>query len=235
MYSMLAPRRRLWHPYAMAEFIVGRLFGWPDFSEDGNDVWIIHLDDPGFLMRVIHRPEDSLPSGELSDLYFPLKSDSRFAVGNLIFLEPRQADPRTVAELVGSAIEAIGDEEVARRLSFASLGFNPSSMEIQLEDIPLGFVIGVLHESDTTVTDDGPWVVHVAPPPFAMRVCDLTNEDLAPEDIWASLGDGNALGHLQWLTSMACDRDDLQLRAETAAGYLVDEACLMLPALLPGD
>ena len=112
----------------MAEFIVGRLFGWPDFSEDGNDVWIIHLDDPGFLMRVIHRPEDSLPSGELSDLYFPLKSDSRFAVGNLIFLEPRQADPRTVAELVGSAIEAIGDEEVARRLSFASLGFKPSSI-----------------------------------------------------------------------------------------------------------
>jgi hypothetical protein len=153
----------------------------------------------------------------------------------LIFLEPRQADPRTVAELVGSAIGAIGDEEVARRLSFASLGFNPSSMEIQLEDIPLGFVIGVLHESDTTVTDDGPWVVHVAPPPFAMRVCDLTNEDLAPEDIWASLGDGNVLGHLQWLTSMACDRDDLQLRAETAAGYVVDEACLMMPALLPGD
>ena len=142
---------------------------------------------------------------------------------------------RQTEEMSDTGALQIGDEEVARRLSFASLGFKPSSMEIQLEDIPLGFVIGVLHESDTTVTDDGPWVVHVAPPPFAMRVCDLTNEDLAPEDIWASLGDGNALGHLQWLTSMACDRDDLQLRAETAAGYLVDEACLMLPALLPGD
>ncbi len=219
----------------MAEFIVGRLFGWPDFANDGDDVWIIHLDDPGFIMRVIHRPEDTLPSGELSDLYFPLEFDSRFALGNLVFLEPRQADPRIVAELVGSAIEAISDEEVARRLSFEPLGFNPSSMEIQLEDIPLGFVIGVLHESDTTVTDDGPWVVHVAPPPFALRVCDLTNEDLAPEDIWASLGDGNVLGHLQWLTSMACDRDDLQLRAETAAGYIVDDACAMMPALLPGD
>ena len=219
----------------MAEFIVGRLFGWPEFAEDGADVWIIHLDDPGFIMRVIHRPEDTLPSGELSDLYFPLEFDSRFALGNLVFLEPRQADPRIVAELVGSAIEAIADEEVARRLSFDARGFNPSSAEIQLDDIPLGFVIGVLHESDTTVTDDGPWVAHIAPPPFALRVCDPTNEDLAPEDIWASLGDGNVLGHLQWLTSMACDRDDLQLRAETAAGYIIDEACAMMPALLPGD
>lgn len=235
MYSVLAPGRCLWHLFPMAEFIVGRLFGWPDFSEDGDDIWIIHLDDPVFVMRVIHLPEDTLPSGEFSDLYFPLKSDSRFAVGNLMFLEPRSADPRTVAELVGSSIEAIHDKEVARRLSFDSILFNPSSMDIQLEDIPLGFVVGVLHESDTTATDDGPWVVHIAPPPFAMRVCDLTNEDLAPEDIWASLGDGNVLGHLQWLTSLACERDDLQLRAETAAGYILDVACLMMPALLPGD
>jgi len=222
-------------PSYMAEFIVGRLFGWPDFSEDGDDVWIIHLDDPAFIMRVIHRPEGTLPSGELSDLYFPLENDSRYAIGNLMFLEPRAADPRTVAELVGSAIEAVSDEEVARRLNFGSIAFNPSSMDIQLEDIPLGYVVGVLHESDTTVTDDGPWVAHIAPPPFVMRVCDLTNEDLAPEDIWASLGDGNVLGHLQWLTNLACDRDDLLLRAETAGSYFLDVACLIMPALLPGN
>jgi hypothetical protein len=219
----------------MAEFIVGRLFGWPDYAEDGGDVWIIHIDDPAFIMRIVHRPEGTLSSGELSDLYFPLATDSRFAIGNLVFLEPRPADPRTVAELVGSAIAAINDEAVARRLGFGSIAFNPSSLDIQLEDVPLGFVIGVLHESDTTVTDDSPWVVHIAPPPFAMRVCDLTNEDLAPEDIWASLGDGNVLGHLHWLTNLACDRDDLQLRAETAGGYFLDVACLMMPALLPGD
>jgi hypothetical protein len=219
----------------MAEFIVGRLFGWPDFSEDGEDVWIIHMDDPVFIMRVIHRPEDSLPSGELSDLYFPLETFSHFAIGNLVFLEPRPTDPRTIAELVGSAIEAINDEEVARRLSFGTIAFNPPSVDIELEDIPLGFVVGVLHESDTTVTDDGPWVAHIAPPPFAMRVCDLTNDDLAPEDIWASLGDGNVLGHLQWLTNLACERDDLQLRAQTAAGLFDDIACLMMLALLPVD
>ncbi len=235
MHSALAPGLGLWHLFPMAEFIVGRLFGWPDFSEDGDDVWIIHLDEPVFIMRVIHRPEDTLPGGALDDLYFPLETDSRFAVGNLMFLEPRPADPRTVAELVGSAIEAIHNEEVARRLSFKAIPFNPSSMDIQLEDIPLGFVVGVLHENDTVVTDDGPWVVHIAPPPFAMRVCDLTNEDLEPEDIWASLGDGNVLGHLQWLTSLACDRDDLQLRAETAGAYVLDVACVMMPALLPGD
>lgn len=219
----------------MAEFIVGRLFGWPDFSEDGEDVWIVHMEDPTFVMRVIHRPEDALPSGELDDLYFPLQDDSRFAVGNLVFLEPRHADPRVVAELVGAAIEAVEDDEVARRLAFEDLGFNPSPLDVQREDIPLGYVIGVLHESDTTVTDDGPWIVHLAPPPFALRVCDLTNEDLAPEDIWASLADGNVLGHLHWLTSLACERDDLQLRAEVAADVFDDVAGPMLPALLPGD
>lgn len=198
-------------------------------------MWIIHLDDPVFVMRVIHRPEDAIPSGELSDLYFPLESDTRFAVGNLIFLEPRPADPRIVAELVGAAIESVNDPEVARRLNFDGIPFNPPSVDIQVEDIPLGFVVGILHESDTTVTDDGPWVVHIAPPPFALRVCDLTNDDLAPEDIWASMGDGNVLGHLQWLTSLACDRDDLLLRAETAADYVLEIACPIMPALLPGE
>jgi hypothetical protein len=68
-----------------------------------------------------------------------------------------------------------------------------------------------------------------------MRVCDLTNEDLAPEDIWASFEDGNVLGHLQWLTSLACERDDLRLRAETATGFVEDIACPMMPALMSGD
>jgi len=219
----------------MSEFIAGRLFGWPDFAEDGDDVWIVHLDDPAFIMRVIHRPEDTLPSGELADLYFPLESDNRFAVGNLVFFEPRQADPRLIAQLVGAAIEAIGDAEVAQRLALDERGFKPSSAEIQLDDIPLGFIIGVLHESDTAITDEAPWVVHVAPPPFALRVCDLTNEDLEPEDIWASLGDGNVLGHLRWLTSMACEREDLELRAETAASFILEDACALMPSLLPGE
>jgi hypothetical protein len=112
---------------------------------------------------------------------------------------------------------SIYDEEVTRRLSFNSYKFNPSSINIQLEDIPLGYIIGVYYESDTEITDDSPWIIHLAPPPFAMRVCDLTNEDLAPEDIWASLDDGNVLGHLQWLTNLSCERNDLRVRAEIAA------------------
>ena len=84
----------------MAEFIIGRLFGWQDFSNDGDDVWIIHISDPVFIMRIIHRPDNTLPNGELADFYFPLETDNNFALGNLTFLEPRQADPRIIAELI---------------------------------------------------------------------------------------------------------------------------------------
>ena len=215
----------------MAEFIIGRLFGWQDFSNDGDDVWIIHISDPVFIMRIIHRPDNTLPNGELADFYFPLETDNNFALGNLTFLEPRQADPRIIAELIEAAILSIYDEEVTRRLNFNSYQFNPSSINIQLEDIPLGYIIGVLFESDTEITDDAPWVIHLAPPPFAMRVCDLTNEDLAPEDIWASLGDGNVLGHLQWLTNLACERNDLRVRAEIATTYISDASTLMMNQL----
>ena len=64
-----------------------------------------------------------------------------------------------------------------------------------------------------------------------MRVCDLTNEDLAPEDIWASLDDGNVLGHLQWLTNLACERNDLRVRAEIATTYISDASTLMMNQL----
>ena len=121
----------IWHPERMAHFIVGRLFGWPEFAEDGDDVWLIHIDEPTFFLRVIHRPEDLVPTGNLNDLYFPLVDDSRYAVGNLIFIEPRPADPRDVAQLVAVAIDAIQHEDVARLLAFANRPFNPSSAELQ--------------------------------------------------------------------------------------------------------
>ena len=219
----------------MAEFIIGRLFGWQDFSNDGDDVWIVHMSDPVFIMRIIHRPYDTLPNGELADFYFPLETDNNFALGNLTFLEPRQADPRIIAELIEAAIFSIYDKEVTRRLNFNSHQFNPSAINIQLEDIPLGYIVGVLFESDTEIIDDSPWVIHLAPPPFAMRVCDLTNEDLAPEDIWASLDDGNVLGHLQWLTNMSCERNDLRERAEIATTYITDATALIMTQLFPDN
>ena len=68
-----------------------------------------------------------------------------------------------------------------------------------------------------------------------MRVCDLTNEDLAPEDIWASLDDGNVLGHLQWLTNMSCERNDLRERAEIATTYITDATALIMTQLFPDN
>ena len=124
---------------------------------------------------------------------------------------------------------------MTRRLNFNSYQFNPSAINIQLEDIPLGYIVGVLFESDTEIIDDSPWVIHLAPPPFAMRVCDLTNEDLAPEDIWASLDDGNVLGHLQWLTNMSCERNDLRERAEIATTYITDATALIMTQLFPDN
>ena len=120
-------------------------------------------------------------------------------------------------------------------MNFNSHQFNPSAINIQLEDIPLGYIVGVLFESDTEIIDDSPWVIHLAPPPFAMRVCDLTNEDLAPEDIWASLDDGNVLGHLQWLTNMSCEWNDLRERAEIATTYITDATTLIMTQLFPDN
>lgn len=217
----------------MAHFIVGRLFGWPEFAEDGDDIWLIHIDEPTFFLRVIHRPEDLLPTGDLNDLYFPLVDNDRFAVGNLIFVEPRPAEPREIAQLVAVAIDAIQHGEVARLLALASHPFNPSSAELQPEDVPVGFVAGVFHDSETGETDNMPWIAHLGPPPFAMRVCDLNDEDLEPDDIWANAGDGYALAHLHWLSSMASDPGDIRFLAETAAGIVADAVEDSMPDLLP--
>lgn len=217
----------------MAQFIAGRLFGWPEFAEDGDDVWLVHIEEPTFFLRVIHRPEDLIPTGELTDLYFPLEDDGRYAVGNLIFMEPRPVDPREVAQLVALAIDCVHDDELKQRLALAKRPFSPSSAELQPEDVPVGFVVGALHDSETGAIDDVPWSVHLGPPPFAMRVCDLNDEDLEPDDIWANVGEGYALAHLHWLSSLASDRDDIRFLAETAAGIVRDAVEDVMPDLLP--
>ena len=217
----------------MAHFIVGRLFGWPEFAEDGDDIWLIHIEEPTFFLRIIHRPEDLMPSGDLNDLYFPLEHDTRYAVGNLIFVEPRPADPREVAQLVAMSIEAIQQEVVTRLLALPTRPFNPSSAELQPEDVPVGFVTGVFYDSDSGDTDPMPWIAHLGPPPFAMRVCDLNDEDLEPDDIWANAGDGYALAHLHWLANLASDRDDIRFLAETAAGIEADAVEDVMPDLVP--
>lgn len=217
----------------MARFIVGRLFGWPEFAEDGDDIWLVHIDDPAFFLRVVHRPEDMMPTGELTDMYFPLVSDNQFALGNLIFVEPRTTDPSELAQTVADAIDAIHNETVAERLALKTYPFRPSSAELQREDIPLGFLVGVYLDTDDGTIDDVPWVIHLGPPPFAMRACDLNEDDLEPDDIWATIGGGYALAHLHWLSSMASERDDIRVLAETAAGIVRDAAEDLMPDLLP--
>ncbi|HCP00214.1 MAG: hypothetical protein CL573_01430 [Alphaproteobacteria bacterium] len=217
----------------MAHFIVGRLFGWPEFAEDGDDIWLIHIEEPTFFLRVIHRPEDLMPSGDLNDLYFPLEDDNRYAVGNLIFVEPRPADPREVAQVVAMGIKTIQHEDVTRLLALPARPFNPSSAELQPEDVPVGFVAGIFHDSESCDTDLMPWIAHLGPPPFAMRVCDLNDVDLEPDDIWANAGDGFALAHLHWLSSLASEREDIRFLAETAAGIVADALEDIMPDLIP--
>lgn len=219
----------------MARFIVGRLFGWPEFAEEGDDIWLVHMDDPAFFLRVVHRPEDLLPTGDLTDMYFPLVSDNRFALGNLIFVEPRTTDPSELAQIVADAIDSIHTEEVTERLALPRHPFRPSSAELQRDDIPLGFLIGVYHDTEDGTIDDLPWAIHLGPPPFAMRVCDLNDEDLDPDDIWATVGDGYALAHLHWLSNLASERDDIRVLAETAAGIVRDTVEDVMPEILPTE
>ena len=166
---------------------------------------------------------------------FNLRNDDDLALGNLIFLEPRPSDHRVIAGLVNEAINSIEDPDVANRLNLTQDNMNPSSADIHINDVPLGFIIGVMHDAEMEINDDGPWIINLAPPPFAMRLCDLNNEDLDQEDIWASLGEGNVFGHLTWLTNLACSRDDLLSRSETAANYLLDIANSMMPNLIPTE
>jgi hypothetical protein len=218
----------------MEGIIVGRLFGWPEFAEDGREIWTVHIGDPPFFLRVVHRREDYLPNGELWDLSFPLETDSRFALGNLMFFEPRSVDPGEVAALVAGAIEAIHDADILSRLSLDALPFDPTSADILPEDVPIGTIAGVHYDPADGTTDPAPWIAHVGMPPFAMRICDLNEEDLEPEDVWASVGGGDALAHLQWLSSLACERDDLRHIAETIADTLREDVFERMPNLLVG-
>lgn len=215
----------------MEGIIVGRLYGWPEFADDGREVWAVHMGDPPFFLRITHRPEDYVPSGEIWDLSFPLETDNRYALGNLMFFEPRSTDPGEVARLVAGAIDAIHNPDIMRRLSLDTLPFEPTSAEILTEDVPIGTIIGVLFDPEDGMIDPAPWIAHVGLPPFTMRVCDLNEEDLEPEDVWASIGDGDVLAHLQWLSSLACEREDLRHHAETIAELLREETPDQMPNL----
>ena len=219
----------------MARFIVGRLYGWPEFAEDGDDIWLVHIDEPAFLLREVHHPEGTLPSGDLTDMYFPLNTDRRYALGNLIFVEPRTADPSELAQTVADAIDSIHNDEITERLALRNHPFRPSSAELQREDIPLGFIVGAYHDTEDGEVDSLPWIVHLGPPPFAMRTCDLNDDDLEPDDIWATIGDGYVLAHLHWLSSMASERDDIRVLSETAAGIARDAIDDQMPELLPSE
>lgn len=152
----------------MAGYIIGRLYGWQEFADEGQDVWLIHIDDPVFFMRVIEAPDDEFASGDIEDLAFPLETEPhlveaephpeaepdlvervpRLALGNLTFFEPRTVDPRELATLVAGAIEAIHDDRIHRLIGLEERPFDPPSLTIWPEDIPKGFVVGALYVVD---------------------------------------------------------------------------------------
>jgi hypothetical protein len=208
----------------MSEILVGRLYSWPEFAEDGQDVWLLHLGDPPFFLRVIHRPETGLPEGDVTDLAFPLTSDPRFALGNLMFVEPRPVDMREAARIVAGAIDAVNDEGVALRLAFDTRPFDPVPALIVPEDLPRGFIVGVIYDSRTGATEKSWWIAHIGLPPFVMRVSDAADEDVEEGDIWAGVGGTAVLSHPQWLTAVGCDDEELRHLAATAAQMIADIA-----------
>lgn len=229
----------------MARYIVGRAYGWLEFADEGQDVWVIHVDEPVFFMRVIERPEAEVPSGEVEDLAFPIDTDPRFALGNLTFFEPVQADPRELATLVAGAIEAIHDEAIQRLIGIEERPLDPPPVTIWREDIPRGFVVGALYLADEDeiaasaaageigggrpqahgeVVEDILWLAHIGMPPFLLQVADLNIDDVDNEDIWATVDSEHVLGNLEWLSSMSCDRDQLYSIAEDGAAIIRDIA-----------
>jgi len=206
----------------MPEILVGRLYSWPEFAEDGQDIWLVHLGEPVFFLRVIYRPEATMPSGEVSDLAFPLQRDGRFALGNLIFLEPRQADMRAVASMVAGAIDAVNDEDVAELLGLDRRPFDPVPAHIVPEDLPRGFVVGAIYEPRSGTIDRNWWIAHIGLPPFVMRLSEATDEDVEEGDVWASVTDQAVLTHPRWLSAIGCDADELRHLAATGA-YVIQE------------
>ena len=208
----------------MAEVLVGRLYSWPEFAEDGQDVWLVHLGDPPFFLRVIHRPETGVGDGDVTDLAFPLEADPRFALGNLMFVEPREADMAEVARIVAGAIDAANDPIVAERLGLAERPFDPVPALIVREDLPRGFVVGVVYQPRTGQTEANWWIAHIGLPPFAMRVSDPADEDVEEGDVWAAVGETAVLTHPQWLSSVVCDPEELRFLAQTGAETIADIA-----------
>lgn len=202
----------------MAGYIVGRLYAWPEFTEDGSDTWVIHVGDPAFCMRVIHRPEDLMPTGDIPDLYFPLQSDARYALGNMLFLDPNPMEMADVAKLVAGAIDAIEDAAVLASLDTGGPLFDPVPRMVHEEDQHAGFVIGTYYDSDAgSIAGDAEIVAHIGLPPFVLRRCDLNEEDIPNDDIWASIEGEQVLGDLRWLSHIACAPEELRYLAETAA------------------
>ena len=74
------------------------------------------------------------------------------------------------------------------------------------------------------------WIAHVGLPPFAMRVSDLTEEeDLANDDIWATVEGETVLSHLVWLSSVGCAEDEVRYLATAGAEILREVAALDMP------
>ena len=67
-------------------------------------------------------------------------------------------------------------------------------------------------------------MVHIGMPPFILKLSDLNMEDIDNEDIWATVDGEHVLTHLQWLSSMSCDRDQLRAIAEDGAEVIRDIA-----------
>lgn len=193
----------------MSAFVIGRLYGWPDFAEDGQDVWVVHVGDPSFFMRVVRRPESALPRGDLAGLFFPLEGDTRWALANLVFFEPQTVQTRTIAQLVGGAIAAIHDPAVTGALALDRRPFEPAREEVRGEDVPTGFVAGVLYDDEQRALSDTPFLVHIGLPPFATMVADVSRDELAEEDIVATIEADIVLAQPVWLSSLGCDRFEL--------------------------
>lgn len=229
----------------MAGYIIGRAYGWQEFADEGQDIWVIHVGEPVFFLRVIERPEAEVPSGDVEDLAFPLEPDSQYALGNLTFFEPRHADPRELATLVAGAIEGIHDGTIHRLIGLDGQPFNPPPLTVWREDIPKGFVVGALYIVDEEeiaasaaegtlgserpfaqgeAIEDTLWLVHIGMPPFVLKLSDLNMEDVDNDDIWATVDGEHVLTHLQWLSSMSCDRDQLRAMAEDGAEVIRDIA-----------
>ncbi|MEQ8370826.1 MAG: hypothetical protein RIE31_06230 [Alphaproteobacteria bacterium] len=221
----------------MAQILAGRLYGWPEFSDDGQDIWLIHLEEPGFFMRVVEPPaEDPDADGDgeedgdaaadglvrLPEARIAFANRSGLALGNLVFFEPRPADMAVVAQAIAGMVAAIEDDMVLDLIGITTRGYAPAQTRVELEDMPTGYLIGSLYDSDEGLVGDDAWVAHLGPPPFALMASDITQEDVADEAIWATVDGDRVLTGLIWLSSLACAPEELRRIAGEAAALLRD-------------